>query len=339
MQFGNYNETPEFVNILLLGKNLFNVIAVNPSIAQLQKMKDSGLNVFVPEKEPEYIGKTSAKFGGPEDTPYFDARFYLKSVQDPTLIYQVSYRVLNTQEVDKAGVKWRIINPYGQTAWIPQVEIDAKAAASAPAFFISNDGFRKAYKGEENLIKFLRALLNFPVVANATPDANGKMRKAIDIDKRKNYVAAFDVTGINEMLAGNFSKLQSVIANVSALGTVGFLSGVRTTTNDEGKERQYQAFYADEPLRKYSVEKDGGDNYLLKTLNEAIDNGRFSNIYWGSHSLVGRVFDPKEMPSAAPQAAGNPFGDTSGFSAPATNNPFPPAPDFSGTEAEDDLPF
>lgn len=339
MQFGTYNETPEFVNTLLLGKNLFDVIAVNPSLTQLQKMKEQGINVFVPEKDPVYVGKTSSTFGGPEDTAYFDARFYLRHVDDPKLIFQATYRVLNTQEQSKDGVKWRIINNYGQTAWIPQAEIDAKVAPSAPAFFISTDGFRKAYKGEENLIKFFRAFLNYPVVANPTPDKDGKMRKAIDIDKRKDYLTGFDVASINEMLGGKFEKLQAVVVS-NPKGNVGLLSGVRTTTNDEGKEKQYQAFYTDEPLRKYNVEKSSGDNYLLKSLTDATDNGRYANVYFGTHSMVGRIFDPKEMPSAnAGTTSSNPFGDTpSGFSAPNTeSNPFATPP--TADQIEDDLPF
>lgn len=352
--FGSYNEQPTFVNKLLVGKTKWQVLAVNPTLGQLKSMKDQGLNVFVPTEEPVYIGKAPATFNAPTETPYFDTRFILKSLVPghEDLISQISYRVFNTPEVSANTGKHKVINLYGATTWIEESELKAGVLPAKMDFYIK-DGMRSCLRGEENVIKLIRSLLNMPVVNNPTVDpVTGKMRKGVDVDKRPQFASQFNKQMFDEMFAGKFTSLQAIISDAYSKGaSVALLAGVRTTTNDEGVTKQYQSFYGDEPQRAFWFDgnkTESSDNFIVKRLEDAVSNGRFSNVYFGVHNLKPREYTEAEAKggstngTAAP--ASDPFGSSvpssNPFGAPAMNNsPFPPAPDFGSQEDPDDLPF
>lgn len=352
--FGNYNETTDFVNIITLGKHKYNVLAVNPSITQLKAMKAQGVNVFVPTEEPKYLGKTSSTFGGPEDTDYFDVVFHLRSTINPDIITQCRYRVLKKLEPTNDGTKKRVINLYGQTAWLTEQEIQAKVIPNNLAFFLP-DNMRPSFKGEENLIKFIRAFLNMPVVSNPTMGADGRMRKSVDVDKRANYKTMFSKEDFDALFAGKFDGLQSIVSSAPEASVVLVTGAKIVEPTEEGKSQKvYQAFFTDEPLRSFAMEKDTGDAYIIKQIQDAVENGRYSSVYWGLPNITPREYDPKSAPTATPNNDAFPTGASSlpGVGQPASNpfgtptqnaNPFPAAaPTFSAPSddsSEDGLPF
>lgn len=357
--FGSFNETTDFVNIITLGKHKYNVLTVNPSKVQLEAIKAKGINVFVPTDEPKYIGKTSSTFGGPEDTDYFDVVFHLRSTINPDIITMCRYRILRTLEPSRDGLKKRVINLYGQTSWLTEQEIQAKVIPSNLAFFLP-DSMRPSFRGEEALIKFIRAFLNMPVVSNPTMGADGKMKKAVDVDKRPLYKTMFDKQDFDSMFAGKFDGIQSIFGSAPEASVV-LVTGARTVESTEaGKPNKvYQAFFSDEPLRSFAMEKDSGDAYVIKQIQDAVENGRYANVYWGLPNISPREYDPKAAPTATPNNSAFPTGATGqgmpgglpGVGAPApfggaqASNPFGAqantTPSFSAPnqEAEDDLPF
>lgn len=356
--FGSFNETTDFVNIITLGKHKYNVLAVNPSQAQLAAMKAKGINVFVPTEEPKYIGKTSSTFGGPEDTDYFDVVFHLRSTINPDIITMCRYRILRTLESSKDGLKKRVINLYGQTSWLTDQEIQAKVIPTNLAFFLP-DSMRPTFRGEESLIKFIRAFLNMPVVSNPTMGADGKMRKSVDVDKRPLYQTMFNKEDFDGLFTGKFDGIQGIVASAPDAAVV-LVTGARTVEATEpGKANKvYQAFFTDEPLRSFAMEKDTADSYIVKQIEDAVNNGRYSNVYWGLPNISPREYDSNAAPTATPNNSAFPTNTTGqgipgglpGVGSPApfgaqASNPFgAPAnstPSFSAPnqEVEDDLPF
>ena len=120
---------------LYSGLSNFNVIAVNPTMAELHALD---INV---KQEPNY----EVSFSGDD---YNKVVFW---VRNEDLTTKVEILMTNSERVSKSG-KFQWINAFGQSTW---------AGEEGPSYdWWKNDGQRKAYGGEETLIFFTKAWAN-----------------------------------------------------------------------------------------------------------------------------------------------------------------------------------
>lgn len=165
------------------------VIAVNPSKSDLERM---GINT---EKEPQYViekdnGLKSVRVEFWVEAQISDA---VKPISKD--VFWIDSEIY----VGKNSGKTQFINKYGKTGW-------GMSANECGEYFLT-DGAREAYKGEEELHKFLFSYLN------AKFDTKNKQYDECVIDAPK------------EFFSGNFSELKTIV-NSFKENTVRLLWGV-----------------------------------------------------------------------------------------------------------------
>ena len=235
MAFSKGTESTEGVNIAkYTGVASVYIKGVNPTKAELEKFYGRDI-----DNTPEYIG--SADVNG-NKIP--QVRLDFMAVVDPekykdaegkplNLKTRVTLFLRNNFRVSQAG-KYQVIDKYGRTAWATEEEVAAKQipvySNGKPANISSE--YRKAYYGEEDLIKFLIAYLNIP---SCQRYVNGEwiMNEASKLADSEAYLEHID-----DYFKGNFKELNDIIS-LQPNNKVKVLLGIRNT--DDG--RQYQTVY------------------------------------------------------------------------------------------------
>lgn len=309
MEIGNYQKAVEFTErTLTIGKLKFTPVAVNPSKKELEDLKQNkGLNVYVPDQEPAYIGKFALDQAKPnETTDYFDITIYIRSLAFPDNIDRLTYRVYNTGRKSQTG-KFEVINAYGNTAWLEKANIDSKTAPAEMNWYVM-DGVKYLRRGEAPLVAFIRALRNLKNVAQDTPN-------------KEQLRSVFSDDDIKKMLKGDFKNIKNIILEVPE-AAVTLVTGIRT--NDDKK---YQDYYRDLPLRSYITDSNRSDEWIIKQIADAQANSRYANTnFFLSSGIEGREY----------------IAGMEGNSSSNDSFDFPDAPDTSGMNFEDadnDLPF
>lgn len=250
--------------VVYLGKAAYNVIAVNPNKEELKE-----INQFVPEEEPVYISKR--EIDGVE-YPLANITVYLRNVADAEIVDRVTYTLVDNVQTSSTG-KVKVINKFGDDSWLDPQDVISGVMPANMQWYLS-DGLKKAVRGEKELVSFIRSLRNFKKIQS----------KSTQEDK-DNYGSIFERTDLDNMFKGNFKGIKSVLLS-SAESKVGFLLGARTA--DNGKV--YQDIYKDYPLRGYMVNNDKSDEYIVKSVKDAQDNGRYANTYFNLDTLKFQQF-------------------------------------------------
>lgn len=150
------------------------VLAVNPTLAELQAI---GLNF---NAEPEY---TSATDTG-EDKVRIDF-----IIGNEKLKTKLSFFLEDKERTNNAGDKFEFINNYGQSSWGSTVqEVTSRTGKNGNTWF-KEEGARKAYVGEVQLIQFLSDWLNVSLDDQVTLEKFPNYFKG-DVSELKDYVKA-----------------------------------------------------------------------------------------------------------------------------------------------------
>lgn len=266
------NYTPKEI---YLGKALYVVVAVNPNKEELK-----AINQYVPEEEPSYTGKR--EIDGKE-YDLANVTVYLQNVNNSEIIDRVTYSIVNNVQVSGTG-KLACINKYGSDAWLEESHVNAKTVPENMQWYV-NEGVKPALRGEKELVRFIRSLRNFKVI-NA---------KSSNEDKA-NFVSVFEADDLNKMFKGDFKGIKSVLLS-SSDSKVGFLLGARTVDED----KTYQDIYKEYPLRRYMVDNEKSNEYLIKEVRDTQDNGRYPNTYFDLNDLKLKKYN-KELMSVTPDS-------------------------------------
>lgn len=278
------------------------VLAVNPTKAELEKLYGRDI-----ENAPEYVGETEVNGS---KVPQVRLDFIVKADPDKykdgegkplNLVSRVSLFIRKEYRYNKDQTKVQVIDKYGNTAWV-SVE-DAKnhvipVYSNGPANI--DKGYRPAYVGEEELIKFLIAYLNIP---SPLKYVDGKFVWQ-DADKLSDSEAALE--HIEDYFKGDFSELATIIG-YQPNNKVKVLFGVRT--NDEGKQYQtvYTKMFLKNSVNDYSrIDKD------VKSTQEAgaLSTSEFDCTELHEYVVSSTDFNHagSELPFAAPSQAATPWG-------------------------------
>lgn len=225
-----------------------NVVSVNPNAAERAALYGGEVR-----EEPVYIGKNQE---GTVDQVRID--FHLDTnVTDeegvPRVKTTASFYVVNEGRTSQTG-KVNVTNKFGQFVWVTPQDL---AGGTSPYTWFSTIGMRAAFKGEEDLLNFIKNLLN-------VPNLKGDMSNVADAEACFTSVASF--------FTGDVSEVKNAAASTN--NKVKVLMGVRTT--DEGK--MYQAIYNKKVERAYSTQT----QYIAKSLAESQEFGAYSNVDFGS---------------------------------------------------------
>ena len=229
-----------------------NVVSVNPNAAERAALYGGEVR-----EEPVYIGKNQE---GTVDQVRID--FHLDTnVTDeegvPRVKTTASFYVVNEGRTSQTG-KVNVTNKFGQFVWVTPQDL---ASGTSPYTWFSTIGMRAAFRGEEDLLNFIKNLLN-------VPNLKGDMSNVADAEACFTNVASF--------FTGDVSEVKDAAASTN--NKVKVLMGVRTT--DEGK--MYQAIYNKKVERAYSTQT----QYIAKSLAEPQEYGAYSNVDFGSEPFT-----------------------------------------------------
>lgn len=210
---------------LYQGVGAFNIVAVNPTKAQIEEITGRTL-----ENEPEYKGTDDN--GNNFVRVVFWAKTCLESKVNNSIELAIPFNFTITNAMRKGtnSGKIQVIDKYGRTAWGDEETVKSGAIpqyTNGPANISA--GYRPAYQGEEHLVNFLIQWLNIPGPA-VYKDKQWVMRE----DPSDSEVC-LDMKAI---MSGNVKEIAELV-NLAKDFVVKACVGVRTT--EEGK--QYQNVY------------------------------------------------------------------------------------------------
>ena len=271
-----------FKKILFTGITPLKVLCVNPDKKELEAIYGREL-----EKTPEYL---SADENGVKKVR-FD--FIVQTVAndklgvDVELVDKISYFIEDRPNTSQGG-KFQVINLYGETTWATKEEIQAKQLPDNMSFY-DTTSMRPAFKGEEELVNFLKQFLGIP-----NKGFNGKFianiaDAEIQLDEIKKY---FD---------GNYKEIISAVNALKDTNIVKVLAGVKTTDDN----KQYQSWFTQKPV-KYSV---NDYQYVSKLLKEKKDNGAYANVDFGPSDFKFRLYNNEPTVFTASPNSPMPFDD------------------------------
>ena len=287
MAFGKTKESTEgaaFKNFTGIASGF--VRCVNPTKKELEEFYGREI-----ENEPTYIKKAEDNDGVAqiridfmfEANPASDLHPNIEFKSKVTIYLNKKFR-LNRDET-----KYQVIDKYGNTAWVTEEEFNVKAIPvdkNNNPIRISSD-YRKAYEGEEELIKFLIAYLGI----DSCFDYNKATSKYVWKPQDKLGDTEAYLSDIEKYFNGDITELREAIG-LQPNNKVKVLFGVKHT--DKG---DYQATFNRMFL------KNGNTNYtkLAEEVEKAQNGGAYPNVEFEVsplHELVVTATDFTEAPAA-----------------------------------------
>ena len=172
---------------LFSGLGNFQVIAVNPTLAELHE-----LGIMV-KQDPNYF----VEFSGEE---YFKLTFWIKN-DDLTTRFEI---LMNSKERVSQSGKNQWINSIGQATW----------SDGEPTYeWFKKDGLRKALTGEETLINFTKAWANVANGDEVSFDSIAKIVKG-DVSEVKALVKLLENNQVRLLIGVKDGKYQTVYTKV-----------------------------------------------------------------------------------------------------------------------------
>ncbi len=237
------------------------VVAVNPSKKELEAIYGRDL-----EKEPEYISADEA------GVRKLRIDFIMKTVINDKLgcneeiITKVPFFLEDKPAYTSDGSKVYMLNLYGENACIP-VEDAKKNTLPDNMQWYNTTKMRPAYRGEIELVGFLKQYLGIPNRAfkdKVIPDVS---KAEIQLEKIKNY------------FNGDIKEFVSVVNLRKPTNIILLAGGVRTTDDN----KQYQAWYLKKPLKYGTTNLD----YIKRDIAERQSQ---MNVDFGPADLRFRIY-------------------------------------------------
>ena len=276
------------------------VVAVNPSKKELEAIYGRDL-----EKEPEYISADE------QGVKKLRVDFIMKTVINDKLgcneeiITKVPFFLEDKPAYTSDGSKVYMLNLYGENACIP-VEDAKKNTLPENMQWYNTTKMRPAYRGEIELVGFLKQYLGIPNRAfkdKVIPDVS---KAEIQLEKIKNY------------FNGDIKEFVSVVNLRKPTNIILLAGGVRTTDDN----KQYQAWYLKKPL-KY------GTTNLEYIKRDIAERQSQVNVDFGPADLKFRIYNNEPTVFDGPAKASvetddDPFAAAMNSGIPASGAQAPP---------------
>lgn len=239
-----------------MGVGAVGVVALNPTRKELNDIYGNQSDIT---DEIQYIGETTVKdaHGNDKKVPQIRLSFITKTDKEiacnngieailPVNIFlSQGYSYSNKNNV----IKVQVIDKYGRTGWVTEEELSKgaipeytiRSGARAGQTMKANlaPGYRPCFIGEEELVKFIIALLDIP-----RPDVWDNDAKAF-VPRPANELPDCEcmLENIKQYFSGNLKELRDVL-NFQPNNRLKICFGVRTTQ----KGAQYQCAYTRFPM-------------------------------------------------------------------------------------------
>ena len=226
MAIAKGNETKEVSFKRYTGIGNVNVLAVNPTKAELAKL---GREV---DEEPVYVTEK-------DGVKNIRVTLYVKPIEIDEIL-TISFFIRNQRFVSKEKGTFQVIDSYGRTAWVTEEQLknhDIPVSSNGNAINIANN-YRPTFSGEDNFTQFMKAYLGIP---NLTAYVNGQWvpnpkATPADCEVRFDHIDRWFNNDIKE-IKDAFAYQPSNTAQV--------LFGMRT----DDQNREFQTFFIDKFYR------------------------------------------------------------------------------------------
>lgn len=264
---------------LFTGLVPLSVLAVNPTKKELEAIYGRDL-----EKEPEYL---SADENGVKK---LRVDFIVQTVVNEKMgcneeaVTRISFFLEDKPALTSDGTKAYVLNLYGESACLPLESVKSGVIPENMSWYCTTK-MRPAFKGEIELVDFLKAYLGIPNRAfkdKVIPDIT---QAEIQLDNIKKYFVAGDIREFVSAVNTRISTNKVLIAG-----------GVRTTDDN----KQYQAWYLKKPL-KYGT---SNFDYIKRDIKERQSQ---LNVDFGPEDLKFRVYSNTPTTFEKPTVEDDPF--------------------------------
>lgn len=213
-----------------IGIGTASVLAVNPTREELNKIygNDSNTDPIVYNSTREIDGKAI-----PTARISFVIKLDAADNNGIDFITTLNFNLEKRNRVSMDGNKVQVIDEYGRTSWVTQDEFKTKSIpvyANGPAKISPN--YRPILRGEENLVKFLKAFLSIDDI-----DIFNSTTNKFETNKSPND-CIINLEHIADYFNGNFNEIKEGIA-LQPDNKVKILFGVRHSDNNI----DYQDFF------------------------------------------------------------------------------------------------
>ena len=299
LTIGQAAETTEFKRYIGLAQS--DILALNPTKKQLEELY--GREV---QNEPQY-------FGTDEQTGVKWARldFIVKTVPEAcngiNITTHATFTIRNEQYLNTDGSKVRVLDAYGNSVWMNVDDVKAHIQPKLPSGGNAKIAqYRVAYKGEPELVDFLRKYLRIP---DPFEYVNGSfilknMKHLNELTKEdamkkdtlvyEKHMFAFDKNDFEAFFKGDTTALWKEIEGRKLINpTLGvtLLYGVRT--NNEGKQYQVVCTGYDTVLYKNANQK--AIERLTKNISKAKQSGLYSSTDYRVQALSEYTVNPTNL--------------------------------------------
>lgn len=213
-----------------MGIGLASVIAVNPTREEFNK-------IFNSSTKTNPINYTGTRDVDGKKVKTARISFILKlDAKDNNgidTIIPINFNLEQRYRLNRNGDKIQVIDEYARTTWVTKQELDTHAIpifSNGPAKISPN--YRPVLRGEENLVKFMKAFLGIEDVEVYNNDT----QKYEENKNKKDCIIIFD--RINDYFNGDISEIKEGI-NLLPDNKVKVLFGVRHTDDNN----DYQDFF------------------------------------------------------------------------------------------------
>jgi len=276
------------------------VLAVNPSKKELESIYGRDL-----EKEPEYISADEA------GVRKLRVDFIMKTVINDKMgckeeiITKVPFFLEDKPAYNSDETKVSMLNLYGESTWIPLENAKSGVMPDNMSWF-NTTKMRPAYRGEIELVGFLKQYLGIPNRAfkdKVIPDIT---KAEIQLEKIKSY------------FTGDIKEFVNVVNIRKETNIVVLAGGVRITDDN----KQYQAWYLKKPLKYGTTNLE----YIKRDISERQSQ---MNVDFGPMDLGFRIYSNEPTVIYSPQQSNNddPFAMAMDSGIPA--NAVPPSDWFN----------
>lgn len=231
-----------------IGLDKFTLKAINPTRKELNKILNTNL-------EPEIEYKSLSADGNPQIRldMYFEK--VLENENDFPYIHKTSLFLEDTMQLSQDGSKVKVINLYGNTAYIDIDHFKNKTLPENMKWFAQP--YKKCFSGEENLVNFAKAYFNTP----APTKFNGV--DYVPIEDLRN--AEMEINDVKKLIQGDLTELQEFFVFKNEIK---ILVGIKTTPDNKTYQDTFKECFIKVNAHSYK--------YVEDALEEARKVGKYA---------------------------------------------------------------
>ena len=261
-------EVQEFKKYVGVGSSY--VVAVSPTTEELTKIYGREMAA------PDYVVDGE---NGKEARIHFIVKTDPEQCGGVEIINRLMFTLRNAPAYNRDQTKVQVIDQYGNSTWasVEDAKAGKKLLSAEGKELKIDEKYRMACVGEADLVSFLKVYL---VVGDAFKYQNGSWIKKPDAAD-----CVFGLEKIKNYFNGDFSELKEAL-KLQPNNKVKLLYGVRTSQDENGNPKEYQAIAARQGLILHNNAGKAALDKMQRDLDKAKAAGAYPTTVFEVHDLA-----------------------------------------------------